>query len=392
MMKKVSILFLIIIILLQVDLHAQSISSNLQKKVEIEIDSIMRKLEVVGLSVVVVDKSEIVYKKSFGFKSLSADKNVALKNDDLFRIASVSKTFVATSIFQLIERGLLNLDDDVNPFLKFKLQHPKFKDIPITVKMLLSHRSSINDSQRYYSFDMIDPKKNKKYYLCYNDYAPGSDYQYCNYNYNILAAVIEGITGTRFDDYVEKNILDPLGLKASYNVNRLDSNLFVPSYRYNDEYKSYMPVADVFKPYTWHLSGKKYKSGIYTPLFSPTGGLKITAKGLAKYMIMHINGGILGKKQIISPKSEMLMRSGLIQKANYAFSFRKYTSLLPGHTMYGQTGGSLGVLSAMIFDPEERFGFVVITNGCKSVSIDGYEDLHKSVIRCLYKNIITKKN
>lgn len=386
MKKIISVLFLFIT-LLQVELYAQSISSDLQKKVEIEIDSIMRKLEVVGLSVVVVDKSDIVYKKTFGFKSLSADKNIALKDDDLFRIASISKTFVATSIFQLIERGLLNLDDDVNPFLKFKLQHPKFKDIPITVKMLLSHRSSINDSQRYYSFDMIDPKKNKEYYLCYNDYAPGTDYQYCNYNYNILAAVIEGVTGTRFDDYMEKNILGPLGLKASYNVNRLDSNLFVPSYRYSDKHKRYIPVADVFKPYNWDLSKRHYKLGIYTSLLSPTGGLKISAEGLAKYMTMHMNDGSFDNKQIISPKSEELMRTGLIQKANYAFSFRKYTSLLPGHTMYGQTGGSLGVFSAMIFDPKDRFGFVVITNGCQSVSIDGYEDLHKSVIRCLYEII-----
>ena len=76
------------------------------------------------------------------------------------------------------------------------------------------------------------------------------------------------------------------------------------------------------------------------------------------------------------------------KESGYALSFREYITLLPGEILIGQTGGSSGLFSAMIFHPEKNYGFVVITNGCISNSIDGYQDLHKSVIRCLFDNLI----
>lgn len=352
------------------------------------LEGIMQELDAVGLSVVVVKNGENYFSASLGSKKMNnSSHRVDLLSDDLFRIASISKTFVATAIMQLIEKDRLHLDDDINKYLSFRVFNPEFPNIPITVRMLLTHRSSINDSQGYYNFEAINPLKNKKFYLCYNKYAPGADYQYSNYNYNLLGAVIEGATGERFDDYIEENITDPLGLNCSFNANRLDSSRFVSTYRFDSLGCTY-EVKDVYKPYKWHLSNKNYRKGIYTPLLAPTSGLKISAGDLAKFMIMHINNGMFQGKQIISSQSEVLMRSGYIQSSNYAFSFRKYTGLLPGCVMYGQTGGAYGLFAAMIFDPEKKMGFVVISNGCKSDYIDGYGDLHKKVILYLYDTLI----
>lgn len=363
-------------------------ATNLNNRIQYEIGQIMRQLDIVGLSVVVVNKGDIIYNANFGVKNPLSSKRDTLCSTDVFRIASISKTFVATAIMQLIESNRLNLDDDINKYLKFSVIHPDYEHVPITVRMLLTHRSSLNDSQGYYWFDQINPSKNKNYKLCYNNYAPGADYQYCNYNYNLLGAVIEGVTGERFDDYIEKNIIQPLGLSGSYNVNRLNVNNLVPLFRYDSISGEIYEVKDVYKPYAWHLNIENYRKGIYTPLLAPTSGMKVTSLDLAVFMMMHMNNGIYKGRRIISAESESLMREGYIQKANYAFSFRKYSGLIPGHILYGQTGGAYGLFAAMIFEPQNNFGFVVIANGGKSHYIDGYGDLHKSVIRCMYNALI----
>lgn len=356
---------------------------------ESEIGVIMKQLDVIGLSVAVVNDGELVYTHSFGYKDIgyknSATKQI-LAGDDLFRIASISKTFVATAIMQLVEKNKISLDDDVNTHLNFNVRNPKYPDTPITLRMLLSHRSSINDNKGYYSFDAINPKKGTDYFSCYNDYQPGVDYQYCNLNYNLLGAVIENVSGERFDIYISNHITKPLDLKCSFNINALDSTLFVTTYKYDEVDKRLKPSLVTYKAYEKEMFD--YVLGYSTPYLAPASGMKITTDDLARYMIMHINSGKYGRKKIISSNSESEMRKILTKTKEYGLSYRKYVSLLPGYIMYGQTGGAYGVFSAMIFCPQSKFGFVVITNGCLSKSIDGYADLHTHVIRALYKNFI----
>ena len=107
----------------------------------------------------------------------------------------------------------------------------------ITLKLMLSHLSSINDSQGYFSLDAINPAKNPDWARCYNDYAPGKGYQYCNLNFNMLGAVIEKISGERFDRYVKQHVLDPLGLYGGYYVEELDKSKFATLYAYDSSGK-----------------------------------------------------------------------------------------------------------------------------------------------------------
>ena len=255
--------------------------------------------------------------------------------------------------------------------------------------MLLSHRSSINDKLGYNSFNHINPEKGNKYQLCYNDYAPGEGYQYCNYNYTLLGAIIEKVSGERFDNYIENHITAPLGLKCSFNVDKLDSSLFVPLYKYDEKARKFKLMSDVYKSYAKQL--KDYKMGISTPCFVPAGGMKIATGDLAKYMIMHMQDGIYNHKRIITRKSEKQMRNVLTPESSYALSFREYKNLIPHETLYGQTGGAYGLYSAMIFHSYKKYGFIIITNGCLSKFVDGYNDLHKSLIKCLYNNLIVEK-
>lgn len=180
------------------------------EKAEAEIQDIMKQLNVVGLSVAVVKKSDIIYTHSFGLKDI--EKNIPLADKNIFRIASISKSFSATSVMQLVEAKKLSLDDDFSNLIGFRVRNPRYPEKVITLKMVMSHTSSLNDSQGYFNLDVINPEKNPAWAKCYNDYVPGGKYQYCNLNYNMVGTVIEKLSGERFDSYVKHHILDPLGL------------------------------------------------------------------------------------------------------------------------------------------------------------------------------------
>jgi CubicO group peptidase (beta-lactamase class C family) len=170
----------------------------------------MEEAPVTGLSVAVVKNNRIIYTHAFGVKD--RETNSPLTTDCLFRIASISKSFSATSIMQLVENKKISLDDDVSDLMGFKVRNPKFPETVITLRLLLSHLSSINDSQGYFTLDAINPEKNKDWAKCYNNYEPGKGYQYCNLNFNMVGTIIEKYSGERFDQYVKQHILDPLGL------------------------------------------------------------------------------------------------------------------------------------------------------------------------------------
>lgn len=348
-----------------------------------EIDELMQKYGAIGLSVAVVRDSKIVYSNSFGYKN--REEAVLLDPSDLFRIASITKTFVATAIMQLVEKKKLSLDDDINNYLSFKVQNPQFQGTPITVKMLLCHRSSINDSQGYKTFKVIDPSANPQYVKCYNAYEPGSSYAYCNLNYNLLGAIIENVTGERFDRYIYRKIVRPLGLHGRFNVMDLDSTLFVSSYRYDKNQDSLVLDRNTYLPYRDEIN--HYQLGYSVPYLSAAAGMKISVTELARYMIMHMNKGKYKWRRIISDKSELEMRQVPVPKHWYALSLSHYYYILPDEELIGQTGGDHGIHTAMIFHPEKKYGFVVFCNGCKSGSADGHE-LNFEVIKLLNKYFI----
>ena len=349
--------------------------------------ALMQKYEAIGLSVAVVKDWDIVYAHSFGYKN--REDSIPLSPNDLFRIASVSKTFVATAIMQLAELGRLSLDDDVNNYLHFKVQNPKYPEIPITVRMLLCHRSSINDSQGYKTFDKINPFVNPQFSKCYCDFAPDSSYVYCNLNYNLLGAIIENVTGKRLDAYIHENIVLPLNLHGSFNVLDLDSSLFVRAYRYGKQDDTLTLSTETYQPFVQQMSN--YRLGYSTPFLSAAGGMKITVQELATYMMMHMNKGEYRGRRIISKESEDRMREVQTPESQYALSLKHYKNIVPGKKLIGQTGGAYGIHTAMIFHPEAGYGFVVFCNGCKSKSADGHE-LNFGIIKELYYRLIQENH
>ncbi|MCC7400810.1 MAG: beta-lactamase family protein [Chitinophagaceae bacterium] len=359
-----------------------SIVFSQQQKTESRIDSVMKQFDMVGLSVAVVKHGQIIYAHSFGLKN--RETNTPLSNSDIFRIASISKSFSSTSIMQLASEGKLSLRDDVSDLIGFKVRNPKYPDKAITLKMLLSHTSSLNDDQGYFTLDVINPDKNPDWAKCYSDYAPGEKYSYCNLNFNMVGTIIERTSGQRFDKYVKQHVLDPLELYGGYEVGALDSTKFVTLYEYDPQTKTYTADPAAYNPRKTEI--ENYVQGYSTPIFSPTGGMKISATGLAKYMTMHMYFGKYGKVRIIKKKWSHLMQTPVL--SGYGLALLTSGDLIPGKTMVGHTGSAYGLYSLMFFQPKEKFGIVAITNGCNKDSDVEFNPALKAVANVLYEELI----
>ncbi len=387
MNKVLKIIILFILCLSCKDIVGQSLDKDIHKIMDI--------YHSVGVSAVVVKDNIIIYNHTFGYNPDYNDttRRDTIPDNGIYVIASISKSFIATAIMQLVEKQLLNLDDDVNNYLNFSVRNPQYPSTPITVRMLLDHRSSINDKFYSWNINQINPKKGKNWRGCYNEYQPGTEFKYCNYNYNLLGAIIEKVTGEKFFDYIDDNIMRPLGLNASYNLTKIDTSLLVRSYQYDKKIQRFKKEEIIYNPQYYHDRLRNYKLCSTTAYFSPSGGVKISAIDLAKYMMMYMNYGEYKGKRILSKESvlEMWRPQGVDESPNsyfsqYGLSFSRWSKIVDEESFVGITGGAHGVHSAMYFNPEKKFGFVVICNGCTSDI-----KMKDSIVKVLYKHLIKEE-
>ena len=371
-------------------IHSRAENSD---RMDAEILGIMERFQGIGMSVAVVKGNRLVYTRAYGYNPVYSDTILrkSILADGVYVIQSISKSFIATAIMQLVERRKLRLEDDVSRYLSFGLRNPNYPNIPITIRMLLCHRSSINDKYYGWTFNQIDPKKGSRWRECYNDYQPGTKFSYCNLNYNLLGAIIENVTGKKFFDYIDENIVNPMGLYASFNLTKIDSTRLVRALEYDKGLKKYKKDPYIYNYTHYNNILKDYKLGSSsTACFSPSGGMKISVVDLARYMIMHMNYGKFNGKRIISKKSEKEMRkaqgkdeSPTAYFSQYGLSFSRWPRIVDGESFVGITGGAHGVHSAMYFNPEKKYGFVVICNGCTSDI-----KMKDSVVKVLYNHFV----
>ena len=353
---------------------------------EAGIKTIMEQSKVMGLSVAVVKNNKVIYTHSFGYKNFETKE--PLTDDCLFRIASISKSFSATSVMQLVQQKKLSLQTDLSDLVGFKIRNPKYPETIITLEMALSHLSSINDSQGYFTLDAINPAKNPNWVSCYNAYEPGTKYQYCNLNFNMVGTIIEKLSGERFDQYVKHHVLDPLNLYGGYCVDSLDKTRFASIYEYNKDSAKFIPSPMAYAPRSVEIAN--YTMGYTTPIFSPTGGMKISATDLANYMIMHSRQGKNNGVRIISKKSAAAMQTARSAEEGYGLAIMTTDKLIAGKTLKGHTGSAYGLYSAMFFQPKEKFGIVVISNGCDPSYNNGFNSVIRNTVNCLYNAFLAK--
>lgn len=233
----------------------------------------------------------------------------AVTIDDPVRVASISKLVVALGAMRLVEQGKLDLDRDVSVYLGWPIRNPAFPDAPITMRHLLSHRSGLRDTVDYIvPLDGDLPTvlaQSKAWEL---RYPPGAYFSYANINSPLIAAVMEGATGERFDVLMARLVLTPLKLDACYNWGAGCSDgrraQAVTLLRPNGDLARDAAITGrdpcpVYPATDGSCNVEKlYKLGRNGSAFSPQGGLRISARDLAKIGQVLLSDGkpLLSKK------------------------------------------------------------------------------------------------
>ena len=368
----------------------QALNGQMQQAV----DEIRNKYDLMGLSVVTICDGKISGVFHAGLRDY--ERNLPVNDSTMFRIASISKLVMTTAMMKLYDKKLFKLDDDVSKYLGFTLRNPNHPDRPITIRMLLSHTSSINEGSGYDGFltatytNVSNPPDFSQlltpggaYYTedMWRKETPGEYYTYCNANFGLAGTLIEKISGQNFDEFMSENLFIPLGITGSYIAEGVtDINNLAVIYR-NEEGK-WAPQTDDFKG---TLSSPRdfsgYKTGTNAAVFSPQGGLRISALELARVMMLHLDKGTFDGKRIISKKSIRLMHTpqwtyngnngdtdGGKDKC-YGLSVHILTNTPSGDVIYsdskmmGHGGDAYGLISKFYFDPDTRSGLILITNG-----------------------------
>ena len=213
--------------------------------------------------------------------------------DDPARIASISKMFVAMGVLRLVEAGRLDLDRDVSTWLGWSLRNPAFPDQAITLRLLLSHQSSLTDDADYLiplGQTVRDRLKNPKAWDAVHP--PGTYFRYANLNFPVIATVMEAATGERFDGLITREVFKPLELDACFNWTATCSDRSVQRavVLYDehgavrkDDLHGARPACLVQQPGpTTACDLKRYTPGDNGGLFSPQGGVRISARELVK--------------------------------------------------------------------------------------------------------------
>ncbi|MCX6262289.1 MAG: serine hydrolase, partial [Bacteroidia bacterium] len=223
----------LLILLIPVSMFSVS-GQNAAEKIDSLIEAYHRN-DVFNGAVLVAKKGQIIYEKAFGY----ADREWNIPNtiDTKFRIASISKPFTALLVLQLAESGKINLNGTITKYI------PDYKGKlgdSITIHQLLTHTSGVLTNldpeteviqeRLYHNLrDLIKYTESADLY-----FRPGTGFRYSNYGYNILAYIVEKVTGKRFDDVLKENILLPAGLS---NTNQSDHSRIEKNLAKGYEYK-----------------------------------------------------------------------------------------------------------------------------------------------------------
>ena len=126
---------------------ARALAASSVARLDSFIETEMTARNIPGLSTCLIHEDAILWRRSYGFADL--ENEIPMTADHILNIASISKTFTMLAVMQQVEAGLIALDADVNDYLPFSLQHPRFPDQPITSRMLLQHRSALRNGVAY---------------------------------------------------------------------------------------------------------------------------------------------------------------------------------------------------------------------------------------------------
>lgn len=292
-----------------------------------------------GATVLIAKDDKVIYRKAFGMANL--ELNVSMKPEHVLELASITKQFTGVAILMLMEEGKLSLQD---PLSKYIAEYPKGNEI--TIHHLIIHTSGIKSYTDIPSFmelartDMTPIEIINKFKELPMDFDPGERYAYNNSAYILLGYIIEQVSGMSYEDYIQKNIFDKLGMKNSYYGSR---SKIIPN------------RASGYQP-----SGESYKNADYLSMTIPyaAGSLMSTVDD------MFLWNKAIHHNTLISEKSKQLAFTNYTlnngKQINYGYGWG--INELAGVATIEHTGGIFGFTTSGIYVPEKNIYAIVLTN------------------------------
>lgn len=328
------------------------------------IKSEMKKHDITGLSIALVDNQRVLWAKGFGY----ADKanKVPATPETIYRAGSISKLFTATAVMQLAEQGKMDIDKPLQTYLpKFFIKSRFPNAAPITPRNIMTHHSGLPANflkgmwtSKPEPFEDLVEQVDDEYVA----YPPNYLFSYSNLGYTLLGCALERVAGQPFASYMKLSLLSPLGMThSSFSQYPENSPLGSKAYRKGKEVEA-PPLRDV-----------------------PAGGLNTTVLDLSRFVEMVFAHGRAGNRQIIKPQTlaEMLRPQNADVPLDLDFRIGlgwalDFTNIRNAGPVAGHSGGTLYHCSLLIILPEDKLGVVVMAN-----SADAWPVIDKAAVATL---------
>jgi CubicO group peptidase (beta-lactamase class C family) len=339
-----------------IDVIQEKIPGFLSDSLDSYITRGMQQWQIPGLAIAVVKDGKVVLTKGYGVRELGKEDKV--DENTLFIIASNSKLFTGTSMAKLDFEKKLSLNDKVTQYIPWFRLYDSNATKMVNIKDLLCHRLGTKTFQGDFTFwDSNLPKDSIVWKMRYLK-PPGEfrqDYGYCNSAFLVAGQILEKVTGQTWENYVQENILTPLGMTNTYMNTAGLANRQNVAAPHNNLYTSItkIPFDNVDN-------------------LGPATSMVSNVKDLTKWLMFQLDSGRFEGKQIIpwqvlQKTRDANILTGSRKSAAFPTHFRAYGLGLfmtdyAGRQVYWHTGGAFGHVTNVCFVPEEKLGITILTN------------------------------
>ncbi len=341
--KKV-IVMLVIFILITSTICMASTKTN--EDFETALDSFMEKKliehNVSGVTISVVKDGKLYFKKGYGVKDQDTKEKID-SDETLFEIGSVTKLFTATAIMQLYEDGKLDLDDEVNKYLKdFKIKY--YNNKPIRIKHLLTHTAGFDDKllnlfMNNNLYEITDLEKYLKKDLPKLIREPGKVFQYSNHGMALLGLIVENVSNQKIDKYISENIFKKLGMNNTY-------------YHINQD------IADKISKAYSGTGENIHEIDQIKVTIHPAGSILSNANDMSKFLMAQFTEDLLKKDTLnMMHKTQFSTNEGIL---GWGYGFGNFK--IGNMRVVGHDGGTAGFATNFSFDTKSKFGVFTSMN------------------------------
>ncbi len=310
-----------------------------------------------GVMVAVATRDK-VFVKAYGAADMATGAPATTQT--LFRIGSVSKTFVWVAVTMLADEGKLKLDADVNDYLKTVHVRQKFGR-PVTLNDLMAHRPGFEDTlgEFFLSGEGLSIEAALQKTRPARVAPPGERTAYSNWGADLAAQLVADVSGVPYDAFVRTRILEPLGMVSTIQHDPAQ----IAAAPMND------PALDQRLAAPHRLDGgapAALAHDALEPLYA-AGAFALDAHDAARWLQFFLNSGVAGDKRLISPEAFTLMRLRAFPDRNGApdFAHGFMESEIAGQRTYGHGGTLTGFIADMTISPAQGVGVFVVVNGAE---------------------------